>query len=93
MRGSSKRGEAAEPDINLGDMADSLSFSVKRTDAIVFRHFNRCVPRERLVRDEVAMMGIGVGEARRWTWGKGLLRASGAVVAVGGVFFMWKALT
>jgi urease accessory protein len=38
-------------------------------------------------------MGIGVGEARRWTWGKGLLRASGAVVAVGGVFFMWKALT
>ena len=38
-------------------------------------------------------MGIGVGEARRWTWGKGLLRAAGAVVAVGGVFFMWKALT
>ena len=35
--------------------------------------------------------GIGLGEARRWTWGRGLLRAAGAFVAVGGVFFMWKA--
>jgi urease accessory protein len=37
-------------------------------------------------------MGIGAGEARRWTWGSGLLRAAGALVAGGGVFFMWKAL-
>jgi urease accessory protein len=37
-------------------------------------------------------MGIGVGEARRWTWGSGLLRAAGAVVAVCGVSFMWRAL-
>lgn len=37
-------------------------------------------------------MGIGVGEFRRWTWGSGLLRAAGTVVAVGGVFFMWRAL-
>jgi urease accessory protein len=38
------------------------------------------------------VMGIGVGEFRRWTWGSGLLRAAGAVVAVGGVFFMWRTL-
>ncbi len=37
-------------------------------------------------------MGIGLGEARRWTWGTGLVRAAGAIIAVGGVFFMWKAL-
>jgi urease accessory protein len=37
-------------------------------------------------------MGIAIGEARRWTWGGGLLRAAGVVVAVGGVFFMWKVL-
>ena len=37
-------------------------------------------------------MGIAVGEARRWTWGRRLLRAAGAVVTVGGVFFMWRAL-
>jgi urease accessory protein len=36
--------------------------------------------------------GIGLGEARRWTWGRGLLRLAGAAVAAGGVFFMWKAL-
>lgn len=37
-------------------------------------------------------VGIGLGESRRWAWGKGLLRAAGVIVAVGGVFFMWKAL-
>ena len=36
--------------------------------------------------------GIGLGEARRLTWGRGLVRVAGAIVAVGGVFFMWKAL-
>lgn len=37
-------------------------------------------------------LGIGIGAVHRWTWGEKLLRAAGAVVAVGGVFFMWKAL-
>ena len=35
-------------------------------------------------------VGIGIGAVHRWTWGQKLLRAAGAVVAVGGVFFMWK---
>jgi urease accessory protein len=37
-------------------------------------------------------LGIGIGAVHRWTWGQRLLRAAGALVAVGGVFFMWKAL-
>ena len=37
-------------------------------------------------------VGIGIGVVHRWTWGQRLLRAAGAVVAVGGVFFMWKAV-
>jgi urease accessory protein len=37
-------------------------------------------------------LGIGIGAVHRWTWGQKLLRASGAVVAMGGVFFIWKAL-
>lgn len=37
-------------------------------------------------------LGIGIGAVHRWTWGQKLLRAAGAVVAVGGIFFMWKAL-
>ena len=37
-------------------------------------------------------LGIGIGVVHQWTWGQKLLRAAGAVVAVGGVFFMWKAL-
>ena len=37
-------------------------------------------------------LGIGIGAVHRWTWGQKLLRAAGAVVAIGGVFFMWKAL-
>jgi urease accessory protein len=37
-------------------------------------------------------MGIGVGALHQWTWGQKLLRTAGAVVAMGGVFFMWKAL-
>ena len=36
-------------------------------------------------------VGIGIGAVHRWTWGQKLVRAAGAVVAVGGVFFMWKA--
>jgi len=38
-------------------------------------------------------LGIGIGAVHRWTWGQKLLRAAGAVVAVGGVFFMWKAIS
>jgi urease accessory protein len=37
-------------------------------------------------------VGIGIGAVHRWTWGQRLLRAAGAAVAAGGVFFMWKAL-
>ncbi len=35
--------------------------------------------------------GIGIGTVRRWAWGQRLLRAAGAIVAAGGIFFMWKA--
>jgi urease accessory protein len=37
-------------------------------------------------------LGIGIGVVHRWWWGQAVLRVAGAVVAVGGVFFMWKAL-
>ena len=37
-------------------------------------------------------VGIGVGLIHRWPWGQRLLRAAGAVVAVAGVFFMWRAI-
>jgi len=36
-------------------------------------------------------LGIGIGTVHRWGWGQKLLRASGAMVAAGGVFFLWKA--
>jgi urease accessory protein len=35
--------------------------------------------------------GIGIGTVHRWAPGRRLLRAAGAVVAAGGVFYMWKA--
>jgi urease accessory protein len=37
-------------------------------------------------------VGIGIGTVHRWTWGQKLLRASGTMVAAGGVFFLWKAV-
>lgn len=37
-------------------------------------------------------VGIGVGLIHRWPWGQRLLRAAGAVIAVAGVFFMWRAI-
>jgi urease accessory protein len=37
-------------------------------------------------------VGIGIGTVHRWSWGQIFLRVAGAVVAMGGVFFMWKAL-
>ena len=36
-------------------------------------------------------VGIGIGAAHRWTWGRSLLRVAGAVVTAGGVYFMWNA--
>ena len=36
--------------------------------------------------------GIGIGTVHRWSWGRAVLRVAGAVVAVGGIFFMWRAL-
>ena len=37
-------------------------------------------------------VGIAVGLIHRWRWGQPLLRAAGAVVALAGVFFMWRAI-
>jgi urease accessory protein len=37
-------------------------------------------------------LGIGIGTVHRWSWGRKLLRFAGAVVAGGGVLFLWKAL-
>jgi urease accessory protein len=37
--------------------------------------------------------GIGIGTIHRWSWGQQLLRVAGGVVAMGGVFFMWKAVS
>jgi urease accessory protein len=37
-------------------------------------------------------LGIGIGTVHRWNWGQKLLRVAGACVALGGFFFMWKAI-
>ena len=37
-------------------------------------------------------VGIAVGLAHRWRWGRAMLRAAGVVVAMGGVFYLWKAV-
>jgi len=37
-------------------------------------------------------LGIGIGTVHRWDWGKRALRAAGGLVAVGGAFFLWKAI-
>ena len=38
-------------------------------------------------------LGIGIGLAYRWPTGRVALRVAGAVVAMGGVFFLWKAIS
>jgi urease accessory protein len=38
-------------------------------------------------------LGIGIGLVHRWTAGRLALRVAGAVVAMGGVFFLWKAIS
>ncbi|MBV8068410.1 MAG: HupE/UreJ family protein, partial [Acidobacteriaceae bacterium] len=37
-------------------------------------------------------VGIGIGTVHRWAWGQTLLRTAGAMVALGGVFFLWQAI-
>jgi urease accessory protein len=37
-------------------------------------------------------LGIGIGTVHRWRWGQNLVRFAGGVVALGGAFFMWKAI-
>lgn len=37
-------------------------------------------------------VGIGIGTVHRSGWGQKALRAAGSLVAVGGVFFLWKAI-
>jgi urease accessory protein len=37
-------------------------------------------------------LGIGIGTVHRWAWGQKFLRLAGAMVAAGGVFFLWKAV-
>lgn len=36
--------------------------------------------------------GIAVGTIHRWPWGQKFLRIAGALVSMGGFFFMWKAV-
>jgi len=37
-------------------------------------------------------VGIGIGTVHRWAWGQKFLRTAGAMVALGGVFFLWQAI-
>jgi urease accessory protein len=37
-------------------------------------------------------VGIGIGVIHRWSWGRVVLRAAGALVAAAGGFFLWRAL-
>ncbi len=37
------------------------------------------------------LVGIGIGSVHKWAWGRRLLQAAGAGVAMGGVYFLWQA--
>jgi urease accessory protein len=37
-------------------------------------------------------VGIGIGLVHKWEWGRTALRGAGAVVAAGGLYFLWGAL-
>ena len=37
-------------------------------------------------------LGIAIGTVHRWPWGQKFLRLAGALVSMGGLFFMWKAV-
>lgn len=56
--GRASRTKADEAAIELGDLAGSLSFHLKRTDALVFQHFNGHIPRSHVVRGEVAILTL-----------------------------------
>lgn len=38
-------------------------------------------------------VGICIGLVHRWAWGQAVIRLTGAVIALAGFFFMWKAFT
>jgi urease accessory protein len=38
------------------------------------------------------LVGIGLGVACRWDWGRRALQGAGAAVALGGVLFLWRAM-
>jgi urease accessory protein len=37
-------------------------------------------------------LGIAIGTLHRWPWGQKFLRVAGALVSMGGLFFMWRAV-
>ncbi len=37
------------------------------------------------------LVGITIGTVHKWAWGRRLLQAAGACVAMGGVYFLWQA--
>jgi urease accessory protein len=37
-------------------------------------------------------LGIAAGLTHRWHWGRSMLRTAGVIVALGGVFYLWKAV-
>lgn len=38
-------------------------------------------------------VGIALGLAHRWDWGKHALRVAGVLVALGGLYFLWRAVS
>ncbi len=38
------------------------------------------------------LIGITIGTVHKWAWGRLLLQAAGACVAMGGVYFLWQAV-
>ena len=38
-------------------------------------------------------VGIGIGTVYRWSWGQKVVRAAGALISLGGVFFLWQVLS
>ncbi len=38
------------------------------------------------------LIGITIGTVHKWAWGRRLLQAAGAGVAMGGVYFLWQAV-
>ena len=38
-------------------------------------------------------VGIAIGLVHRWPWGRVFLRVAGGLIAVGGLYFLWRALS